>query len=241
MSGDMSARERRLLKDAHQKKIPRRKKQVKRRPVLVVCEGRETEFNYLNGMKKSKKARVCRTVHLRRGKGGTRLKIVERAVEVRDRHRLVDDFVKTWCVMDVETNSTSEEMADLRDARKLAKEEGIDLCLSNPCFEVWIRSHFKRSSQPFLDCGAVVRDVTTEWKGKFGREYKKNDGDVFHKLDGRGLTEKAIEHARDVREKDHIDEASHVVTDIAEANSSTDVYKLVEYLLGKTNASPQTS
>ncbi|MEO6195139.1 MAG: RloB family protein [Thermoanaerobaculia bacterium] len=42
-----------------------------------------------------------------------------------------------WCVFDV------DEHPHLLDARQKARDNGIDLAVSNPCFELWALLHFQ--------------------------------------------------------------------------------------------------
>jgi hypothetical protein len=49
----------------------------------------------------------------------------------------IDEF---WCVFDVEW---PKNHPDLKDALEQARQCGIELAISNPCFEVWLILHFQ--------------------------------------------------------------------------------------------------
>jgi len=110
--------------------------------ILVVCEGKVSEPQYCEGFRL---ARGATTVRVRvEAPGGDPLSLVERAIEIRDEaaaraKRERDENLKideVWCVLDV------DEHARLTEARTLARREGIDLAVSNPCFELWVLLHF---------------------------------------------------------------------------------------------------
>ena len=69
--------------------------------VLIVCEGKETERNYFDQLKRDEPTRQNFSITVKRGKGGSRQQIAQFAV---DRKNDVDaDYDQVWCVMDVES------------------------------------------------------------------------------------------------------------------------------------------
>ena len=190
--------------------------------VLIVGEGK-TERNYFDALKREDavSARFAVTV---KGAGGFDAEYgVRRAIVERD--RLTTEFDEVWCVLDTER---PRKRASLKKAIRLAGKEGIRLCLSNPCFEVWVLAHFERTARHFADCSAVVRVVARRWKKQFGQDYRKSD-DLYGRLVD--LLSAAVANARWVRETHHKGES-----DTADCNSSTDVYRLVGHLLGSPDA-----
>ncbi|MFJ4435077.1 RloB family protein [Streptomyces sp. NPDC088923] len=124
------------------KPLGRRKpKRPEQRRVLIYCEGRNTEADYLKGLR----AELSGTIRIAVGSAhGTPLKLVRDALKHRDRapNERDDQFTAyedVWCVMDVEA---PKPHGDLSQALKLADAEGIKVVLSNPCFELWILLHF---------------------------------------------------------------------------------------------------
>jgi hypothetical protein len=116
-------------------------RQPKRR-LLIVCEGRETEPGYIRAFQRE--VRNPR-VEIRIEKKNTPLRLVERAVRLKeeaqeDAVRQRDENLRwdeVWGVFDI------DEHAHLDEARKLAQTHGIDLAVSNPCFELWALLHFQ--------------------------------------------------------------------------------------------------
>lgn len=114
--------------------------------ILVVCEGRVTEVEYLNGLRDHFKALPVEIVDCKVvGAGCGPARVVERAVAERDRkageaRRRRDPYRAydgVWGVVDV------NDHVDLQHAVRLAERERIGLLVSNPCFELWLLHHYQ--------------------------------------------------------------------------------------------------
>jgi hypothetical protein len=191
--------------------------------ILIVCEGRETEPNYFRGLRDEEAVRQNFSVVVQKGKGGSRLMVVEQAVAEQEKAAArVEDYDEVWCVFDVEGAGHRRQMSE---ARTLADRHEIRLALSNPSFECRLLAHFLRTKRSFAGCDKVIGDLNKHWRHEFGRDYEKNDEQLYARLAGRTGT--AVANARGVREQDWASSS-----DIVDCNSATDVYLLVEHLLG---------
>lgn len=136
------------------RRAPRRESTLRRRPayrdalpaILVVCGGRTTEPAYVKGLLRAVdnravdvRVKVCPQ---------DPVSVVRHAVG--ERTRAGDYYVGTWCVLDV------DEFAHLDKALRLADAEGIDIALSNPCFELWLLLHFRDQRGPLNDYRQTV-------------------------------------------------------------------------------------
>lgn len=110
--------------------------------ILVVCEGKVTEPEYLDAFRI---AHGANTVRVRvESPGGDPRALVERAVRLRDEadreaRRARDQnlrYDEVWCVFDVDQHQR------LEDARTEAERSRVRLAVSNPCFELWLLLHF---------------------------------------------------------------------------------------------------
>ncbi|HET7230392.1 MAG TPA: RloB family protein [Longimicrobium sp.] len=109
--------------------------------VLVVCEGKVTEPEYIDGFRLAHGANTVRVDV--RSPGGDPRALVERAVALRaeaeaDARRSRDAnlaYDEVWCVFDVDEHPRADA------ARQLAAMEEIRLAVSNPCFELWLLLH----------------------------------------------------------------------------------------------------
>jgi len=188
--------------------------------VFIYCEGQDTERIYLDGLKKIDEIAKNFDIKIKRGKGGDRDQIVTRAWDAIQSLDYQRDHC--YCVMDVETVAAR---GSLDKAVKIASANNIKLILSNPAFEVWLRSHFVRSSAAFDNCDHVITDLNKYWRKNYKIDYSKSDDTIFNKLSC--LIDDAVSNSAQVLECDHSG------CSCQDANSSSEVYKLVNFLLKK--------
>ena len=127
----------------------RQRRQARRKPfkdprpvILIVTEGEVTEPEYLEGF-----VRATRNPRVRIevvGAASDPRTIVESAKELRNEaktqaRREKDDNIcydEVWCVFDVDKHP------NIPDAKQMARDNGLELAVSNPCFELWLWLHF---------------------------------------------------------------------------------------------------
>ena len=204
------------------RRISRKRKPKK--TILIVCEGEKTERYYLNGLKREETVSEVFAITVVPGRGGSRSQIIERAINQKAQRGEMDVVL---CVFDTESLETTQAKEDLAAARQEADRNNITLYMSNPAFEVWFLAHFRRTSRSFRNCDAVIVELHREWSAAFGQPYNKSDVQVYQRLATR--TQAAVTNAKMVVEIDHKEKP-----DIADRNSSTDFYQLVERLLSGT-------
>lgn len=115
-----------------------------RKTILIFCEGERTEPEYLNALKRqqwvSDVAEVDLRVETKQG-GSVPATLVSLAVEARKKdckgQREFDEF---WCVFDVEWPQNHPKLTSVIEE---ARQGGIKLAVSNPCFELWLILHFQ--------------------------------------------------------------------------------------------------
>ena len=111
--------------------------------ILIVCEGENTEPQYLDGFVKAcKNPRVRIRLHDGTGVPMTLVRIAKdaKADAAKRAKREGDDFLRydsVWCVFDV------DQHPDIPAAMTMANDNGIDLAISSPCFELWLILHFR--------------------------------------------------------------------------------------------------
>ncbi|MBN2023009.1 MAG: RloB domain-containing protein [Pirellulales bacterium] len=190
-----------------------------------MCEGRETEPNYFDGLKREDNVRQRWNVQIHTKPSTPPEEVVAEAVRLR--HAMGDwdaSRDEAWCVLDVEGAQNRDR---LLQAVTLARQKDIHICLSNPCFEVWLLAHFVQTAQHFLHANAVIRELNKYWKREFGRDYEKNDNQVFRRL--QQWLDQAIKNAATIWEGHPWPPDQQQAED---RNSSTEVFKLVQRLLG---------
>lgn len=116
--------------------------------ILVVCDGKVTEPQYLEGFKRWVRNPLVE-VKTEPHRGGPR-RVMEQAIKLRAAAEKLaraeaDDnarYDEVWCACDV------DDFPDVEQARQRAQAEGIGFALSNPCVELWLLLHFRESPGP---------------------------------------------------------------------------------------------
>ena len=198
----------------------RKRKQV----ILIATEGdnktEKTYFHDFNGR--------VQTISIVFADGNSTdpVKIVKDAIQSAKKRGIDFDYGdKVYAVFDTDFNKEEQ----ITEARKTARENNMELILSNPCFEVWILQHFRFSTRGYNSNDDVIAELINRWP-----DYRKSIGSFRYVSD---RTEIAIENARKL-----IDFHNDINprTDIERRNPSTDVYKLVEMITSERQDVIQT-
>jgi hypothetical protein len=133
---------------------PRFSSKLKRRPpvrepkrkLIVVCEGKVTEPEYLTALARDCRALIALDLSIERG-AGTPMSLVERAAALspRKRRKRAESFEKRdeiWVMFD------RDEHPYFIDAINRAQSVGVGVAYSNPCFELWLALHFESWDRP---------------------------------------------------------------------------------------------
>ena len=194
-----------------------------RRLLLVVCEGEVTEPSYIEGFeRKTRNARVAVRIH---DEHGDPRKLVEVAKRERDRAKARarkegDDnlaYDEVWCVFDRDQHERFE------DACQMARDNQLELAVSNQCFELWLLLHFRESP------GAQRRDHLRRMLKKFLPDYDKHFD--FERV--AHLVDQATRRAR------HLDQEARRVGEPFR-NPTTGVYRLTESIARVEPSPPST-
>lgn len=215
------------IDNALQKRFAKQTKKNKTRELityfLIVCEGEKTEPNYFKSFPKQ----VGKIVYDIEFDGGgiSTLKVVEKAIEIRDKSK--QKYDRVWAVFDRDSfKSNSFNSAVLK-----AKANDIKCAWSNEAFELWYLLHFhdRITAMTRDEYKKSLEDAVNK---KLGRKkntfkYKKNDNEMFTLLNKLGSQESAIKRAKDL--------ANGITGEqFANYNPQTMVFKLVEELNGQS-------
>jgi len=188
---------------------------------LIVCEGEKTEPNYFKSFPK-KIDKIFYEAEIQGG-GISTLKVVEKAIKLRDNSK--QKFDRVWAVFDKDSfKANSFNSAILK-----ARANNISCAWSNEAFELWYLLHFhnritamKRDEYQ----KAIEEAVNTKLgKKKKAFNYKKNDKEIYNILNKVGNQKNAISWAEGLSNK--IDGEN-----FASYNPQTMVFKLVNELNG---------
>jgi hypothetical protein len=188
--------------------------------ILVVCEGEETEPNYLKSLRRAISLSSLEVEIV--GQGAEIVRVVDQAIRLRAERATESEesirlapFDEVWCVVDTECRSDNPSWKRGVDR---SRASGLKLAWSNPCFEFWLLLHFERIGRSF-DGYARVRPVLT----RHIRHYEKSK-DCFEQLAPRIPT--AIEHSKQIHRSQWQDTPNAI-----DCNPGTTVHELVEKLI----------
>ncbi len=190
---------------------------------LIVCEGKKTEPNYFKSFPK-KVGKYVYNIELDGG-GISTLKVVEKAIELRDKS--TQKYDRVWAVFDRDSfKANSFNSAILK-----AKANNIACAWSNEAFELWYLLHFqyRNSGMKRQMYEKAIEDAVNEKLKNKNKpfKYKKNDPNMFTILSKTGSQDLAIKWAEDLDTK-------FVGQNFSQYNPCTKVYKLVLELTGKS-------
>ena len=185
-------------------------KRPERKTFLIFCEGEASEPDYIKGLKKLPEIRQSTSIGIEIDPDqGVPLTLVERAVQRKEVDHEIDEY---WCIFDVEW---PRHHPNLDKARELAATHGIQLAISNPCFEIWLLLHFDYVSG-FVD----TPSAESRSRHKEGRSGKRLDASKYMPL-----RREAVKHAAMLEAKHKGDG-----TKFPDNNPSSSMYKLMNVI-----------
>lgn len=124
---------------------------------------------------------------------------------------------KIYCVFDSDVDIQKQNTID--KVYELASENGIDVIMSVPSFELWYLLHYKYTTHEFKDTKELIKELRN-----YIPEYEKNK-DVFSEISSNIRV--AIDNAKKLSNfHANVRGQAHTI----QANPSTDVYKIIEYI-----------
>ena len=186
---------------------------------LIVCEGKQTEPNYFNGLKRKINEKYGNKVDVLipnieiKGIGMNTVSLVKYTEQKVNHANKV--YGQVWVVFDKD---------DYRDEQF---DSAIDNCKykvawSNPNFELWLLAHFKRIDR-YISKDDILKEIDREFQKSGLGEYIKNDKDVFTKVTSDGKIDNAIKNCEYM---ENLKKDGHA----SQRNPMTRVYKLVDGL-----------
>ena len=125
---------------------------------------------------------------------------------------------KIYCVFDADFDINKQKNIDV--AKKMAQENGIELIISNPSFELWYRLHFSYTKKQYSSNKELIEDLKT-----FVPEYKKNMN-IYEQI--KNKEKDAIENNKKL-EEEQLQDGKTLFS--IHCNPYTSVYKILEYML----------
>lgn len=186
---------------------------------LIVCEGKQTEPNYFNALKQAINKKYGNKVEVLipsidiKGTGMNTTSLVKYTQRTINHSNKV--YGQVWVVFD--KDDYNDEQFD-----SAIKNCDYNVAWSNPNFEVWLLSHFKKVNR-YISKDDVLKELSKEFQKNEQGEYAKNDKNIFDKITSEGKLLRAIKNCEYMEELNKDGQAS-------QRNPMTKVYKLVDGL-----------
>lgn len=152
---------------------------------LIVTDTKETERNYLYGLRDSIPKEFQDKLVIKVAKCKTSL-LVEETLELASLH---PQYVEPWIVFD------RDKVTNFDDIIIKAKTQGIHVGWSNPCIEIWFYAYFG-AVPTYSTSIKCVDEFSKKFKSKTGLTYEKAYSNIYNKLNECGDEWQAIELAK---------------------------------------------
>ena len=193
--------------------------------ILIVCEGENTEPSYFRQFKLS--SATIKPV----GEGYNTISLVKRAVQLSKEK----SYDQVWCVFDADPKpDNSKQAKNFNGAVALAESKGFGVAYSNQAFEYWLIIHFDDHQGGGMNRNDYNNKINQILK-PFGLTYDGEGNkiiteEIFEVLDGIDKkTNKERKRLAISRAERNYNLFDH--TNLANEESSTTVFRLVEELL----------
>ena len=186
---------------------------------LIVCEGKKTEPNYFNGLKKKINEKYGNKVDVLipnidiKGIGMNTTSLVKYTQKTVNHANKV--YGQVWVVFDKDDYNDEQFNSAIDNCN-------YNVAWSNPNFELWLLAHFKKVNR-YISKDDVIQELSKEFQKKGLGDYTKNDTDIFDKVTSEGKLHTAIKNCEYMEEVNKDGQAS-------QRNPMTKVYKIVDGL-----------
>jgi hypothetical protein len=176
--------------------------------IRIYAEGKKTEPNYLNSIKKELRlSEIDIRVH---GMGDHTLPLVNRVIEDKKTEK---EETEWWVVFD------RDDHEDFDNSIKKASKNGINTAYSNESFELWFILHFE-----YLTTSNGRTSFSPKLSKHLGVKYEKEKTDVYTLI-----KDKESVAIRNASRLEKLHDSNRVFSPV-KRDPSTTVYKLVERL-----------
>ncbi len=129
-----------------------------RKTVLVLCEGKRSEPEYIKALSLEPDVREIAAVNIlleSNVAGFAPLTLVRHAVGLRQRaNEERAEIDEVWCVFDVEWAGGRKHHPKLKEAIQTASTNDVYVAVSNPSFELWLILHYRDQTAFLLNSAA---------------------------------------------------------------------------------------
>ena len=201
-----------------------RESRNKREPYLgyyfIVTDAKETEKNYILGIKKSLPEEMQKKIVIKISQAQTK-NLIDSCIS---QAALEPHYAEPWIVFD------RDQVPDFDNIIEEATSKGINVGWSNPCIEIWFDAYFGQmhSYQESKQCWYRFAET---YERQTGLEYSKSDERIYEVLNRCGDEKKAIDIAEN-RLRTHFESGVNKPSEMVPA---TTLHHLVDEIRQKTS------
>ncbi|MBW8015353.1 MAG: RloB domain-containing protein [Planctomycetes bacterium] len=194
--------------------------------VLIVCEDAKSSTDYFKKLRSKLNIKPVKVEVCGEECGSDPRSVVNYANKRKDAAVISpvgDKYDETFCVIDIDKHQAD----NLNAAIQKARDNDIDLIISNPCFEYWYVLHFKKTGSAYnhhRDAQREFRDILRLEFNDKRYEYNKSGCQFFNIIYPKTGT--AIDNSRSILKSQHKGE-----TDLSKCNPSTHVHRIAECMM----------
>lgn len=146
----------RCMKISRTSLLPRKTNVRDSRLIVIATEGEKTEKQYFENLFDSPAIQV-RILETKPDDKSAPRYVLERLAAYQDACDLKGDD-ELWLMTDVDR----WEVKELKAVCRVARQKGILIAISNPCFELWLRLHFAEVEHADTNCKALKARLKQE-------------------------------------------------------------------------------
>ena len=184
---------------------------------LIATDAKETEVNYLTGLKDSIPAEHKSKITIRVIDKVKPTELVKTVLEKASEHA---QYAEPWIVFD------RDRVPNFDAIIREAEDKGVKVGWSNPCIEIWFYAYYG-DMPSYTESTSCVSGFRQQFQRKTKLEYEKSKKDIYRKLVDTGDEKKAIELAK-MRLRHGEDKKP------SEMYSTTTLHELIEEIRNKT-------
>jgi len=198
--------------------------------ILIISEGyvEESYFKQINSFFKRKPIEL---IPMYSSGEPDALSVVEFAIKQKKKYSKDDDLKSVWCVFDVDENWINKK---IEPALQKAYKNKINICISNPCFEIWLLLHQDFWSAAHIENGDAAKNLLQKYiknydsSKSFFQENLKIFEDLINKKDIAILKAEKLDKLYDKEFPERYEKEKYLIEYNIERNPATHVYKLIK-------------
>lgn len=187
---------------------------------IIVTDTKETEHNYLTGLKNSIPEELQRKLVMKISKTKTD-KLVQEVLQLSSLH---PQYSEPWIMFDRDKVKNFDKIIEK------AENSDVKVAWTNPCIEECFSAYFG-TMPSYSDSVACCKGFEDTFKKKSGQKYEKSDKDIYAKLNRHGKEKTAI----DIAKQKYNEQTRDCNKKPSEMCPCTTVHILVEEIKSKMN------